>query len=135
MEGKPPKPLFLAPKARRGNGFGYVNDPAQGMRDEPECVGPAIVDAYSESALFWQSLRHAAEVQEAQQSRRLLNAEQRLADVQRRAKQQHVNVSGEVHVLSSMLERAKRGGRNEPPGAVKRLESLEARLDGLSDAA
>jgi hypothetical protein len=32
------KRRYLAPKARRGDGHGYVDMPAMGMHEEPECL-------------------------------------------------------------------------------------------------
>jgi hypothetical protein len=150
------KPRFLAPQGRSGDGRGYLNMPlralppddspetaaeakrvaeAAAMCDEPEAVGPAILDAFGESARYYETLRHQANIERARVARQELNVEQRLRGVEERAKRQHINVSGELHVIRSMLERAKSGGRKEPPAAVDRLERIEAVLDGIPLAA
>lgn len=145
---------FLAAQARSGNGHGYVTQPprkvgkapdspevveqiaaAVSLTDEPECISPAILDAYGEDARHYQSLRRLAEVQEARAVRATLSAAARLADVRRRAKEQHVNLSGQVKMVASMLDRAEAGGRKEPPAALRTLTVLEAQLDGVDDGA
>lgn len=142
--------VFLAPRASAGDGHGYRYGPtrkpplyeqetpetlekirdATDVSDEPECVGPAILDGYQESARFYESLRHLAHVEAAQQSRKMLPAEHRLRDAQARAKRTQTDLSHEFHICRKMLDRAKAGGRNEPPAAVKVLEKVEATLDG-----
>lgn len=149
------KPLFLAPQARQGDGSGYLNEPlrrklpegldefeladhaarareATRPEDEPECVGPAIVDGYAELADFQHTLRHKASVEAARQARPLLDAEDRIRDAERRAKHAHRNLSHEFHLLRLMLERAERGGRQTPESAIRKLERIEATLDGVS---
>ncbi|HTE62660.1 MAG TPA: hypothetical protein VK631_20045 [Solirubrobacteraceae bacterium] len=109
--------------------------------DEPEMLSRAISGEYGKIANGargrggFTSLRHAAAVEQARESRKQLAMEKRMLDAQRRAKLQHVNVSGEMHVLKSMLDRAKTGGRHEPPAAIRKLEAIENRLDGLEEAA
>lgn len=132
------QPLFLAPMGRPGDPvnqdrdrLGYVTKPQLAMRHEPECVGPAIVNGYAELADFQHTLRHQAAVEAAREARPLLKAEDRLKDAQRRAKQAHRNLSGEFHILERMLARAARGGRKPPAAALRRLENIEADLDGL----
>lgn len=141
---------FLAPGGRVGDGHGYLAEPereldatsepdppdvvarirdATCMVDEPECIGPAIVDAYSESARFFDSARHSLEVEQLREIRRQLSMEQRIAEIRRRAKLQHVNVSTELHALGKMLERARQKGKPDPPAAGRKVEALEGRLD------
>lgn len=155
-----PASRFLAPQARAGNGRGYLSQPGRPLPDtpehpdhpdlvakiagatchcdEPEAVGPAIVDAFTDLARTYDRIRHTAEIENLQQARRLLSMEQRMADVQRRAKRRHADVSGEMHAIKCMLERARKGGRDEPSAAFERIERIEARLDyrhDLADAA
>lgn len=154
MSGREPKPRFIAPQARQGDGAGYLNEPirrnlpegldefeladhaarvkeATRPEDEPECIGPAIVDGYAELAEFQHSLRHQQAVEAARQTRPLLEAEDRIRDAERRAKQSHRNLSGEFHVMRQMLQRAQKGGRKAPAGLIGRLERMEATLDGV----
>lgn len=148
---------FIAPQARAGNGHGYLNQPLRPLPevadpadlvdkiasathycDEPEAIGPDIVDAQTELARTYDRLRYEAEVELSQQTRKLLTIEQRMADAQRRAKLRHADISGEMHVVKQMLKRARKGGREDPPAALERVERIEARLDyrpDLADAA
>jgi hypothetical protein len=153
-----PASRFIAPQARAGNGHGYLNQPMRPLPDaidpihnpddaelletiasatrhcdEPEAIGPAIVDAITELARTYDRIRYSVEVETAQQARRLLTMEQRMADVQRRAKLRHADVSGEMHVIKAMLERARKGGRVDPSAATERIERIEARLDYRHD--
>ena len=152
-----PASRFLAPQGRAGNGHGYLNQPIRPLPevadhpdlvakianathhcDEPEAPGPAIVDAITDLARTYDRIRYTAEIEAAQQSRRLLTIEQRMADAQRRAKRRHADISGEMHAIKAMLARARSGGRTDPPAAHERLERIEARLDyrhDLADAA
>lgn len=137
------QPLFLAPMGRPGDPvnqdrdrLGYVTKPQLAMRDEPECVGPAIVEGYSQVADFHRSQQHVASVLEMQQVRPLLQAEDRLADAQRRAKQAHrKDLSGEFLALKHMLAHDRKGGGNPSSSTLARLERAEGRLDGLDQAA
>lgn len=151
--------MFLAPRAIAADGHGYRYGPARrldkdvihgnellteqptpeqlekirdatNINDEPECVGPAILDGYQESARFYESLRHLRHVEAAQQSRKLLSAEARLRDAQARAKRTQTDLSHEFHICRKMLDRAKAGGRKEPPAAIRVLEKVESTLDG-----
>lgn len=132
------QPLFLAPMGRPGDAInqdrdrlGYVTKPQLAMRDEPECVGPAIVNGYAELADFQHTLRHKASVEAARQARPLLEAEDRIRDAERRAKHAHRNLSHEFHLLRLMLDRAERGGRRTPESAIRKLARIEATLDGV----
>jgi hypothetical protein len=51
-----PKPRFLAPLGKPRD---YVDRPELAVPREPECVGPAILDSYAESAQFQRSQQHA----------------------------------------------------------------------------
>ena len=149
-----PSRKFLAPKARAGNGHGYLSQPirpltntntpdephvveriasATNLADEPECISGAIVDGYTELAQFQHSIRHQQAVEAARQTRPLLEAEDRIRDAERRAKQSHRNLSSEFHVMRKMLERAEKGGRKAPASLISRLERVEASLDGIDE--
>jgi hypothetical protein len=106
-----PKPRFLAPLGKPRD---YVDRPELAVHGEPECVGPAILDSYAESNAFKHSQQHALDVAFAQQTRPLLAADDRVRDIQRRAKYAHVDMSHEVHLMQRDLERAKRGNRKPP---------------------
>lgn len=124
-----PKPRFLAPLGKPRD---YVDHPSLAVPGEPECVGPAILDSYAESNAFKHSQQHALDVALAQQTRPLLAADDRVRDIQRRAKYAHVDMSHEVHLMQRDLERAKRGNRRPPVRVLERMEGLEALLDGIA---
>ena len=143
-----PRPRFLAPG--QGNGTGYTTRPlrelplvadepdiveriatATNIRDEPECIGPAIVNGYAEAAAFHRTQQHALEVAEAQARRPDITPENRLKDIQRRAKHSHVNLSREVFTMDQELRRARTGNRKVPGRVLRRMESIEGLLDGL----
>ena len=150
-----PASKFLAPGARFGDGHGYLNAPqrelplvadepevvariaeARAMCDEPEAPSRAVIDAQADLARTYDRLRQEAMVQQARQARQFLTLENRIRDVQRRAKAQHVDVSRDLYVLRKMLDRSEKAGHKQtPPAVVRRLENVEARLDGLPDAA
>lgn len=150
---------FLAPTGSGGNGA-YVTQPLRGVSevqagaseaaaravevprdvvervaaattlyDEPESIGDAVA-SYTEVAHRIDSLRRAAEIEDMRERRKALRLEHRLEDARQRAKRRHVNVRNDLFVISRMLERARRAGNGEPAAAVKRMEAVEARLDG-----
>lgn len=128
------KPLFLAPAARTGDSHGYVHDPRLAMRDEPEAIGPAIIDSYAESNEFRFAQQHTADVLAARTLRPLLRAEDRLRDAERRAKYaKRRDLKGEFAALRGLLDRELRGGIEPKPTStiVRRLERVEAKLDGI----
>jgi hypothetical protein len=132
-----PPGRFLAPKAR-GDEHGYVADSRLGMRDEPEAIGPAILDGYAEGNAFRFAQQHAADVLAAQTLRPLLRAEDRLRDAERRAKQsKRRDLKGEFAALRGMLDREQRRGVEPRPQSalLVRLERVEATLDGIDEAA
>ena len=132
VDPKPAKPREVSALEAHG----YTDQAHKGLKGEPECVGPAILDGYAESARFYDSIRHKVEVEAAQQSRRLLSAESRLRDAQRRAKDKHVKAMRlEFKAIEAMLDRARNGGQPDPPSAIRKLEKLEGQLDGLGEAA
>lgn len=140
---------FLAPGGRSGNGHGYLSTPqrepqpgespetlariaaATSILDEPESPGPAVIDAQADLAAHYNALRRAAEIEAAQANRQGVSIENRMADARRRAKMQHTNIAGELYVITKMIRRSQRAGHtSDPPAALRRLEALEARLDG-----
>lgn len=106
---------------------GYTNEPRRALKGEHECPSTAWVDAQSELAAKYDRMRLEREAEDAREIRKTLSVEDRMADVQRRAKLRHIDVSREFFVMRKMLARG-----NERP-AVKRLESLEALMDGVAD--
>jgi hypothetical protein len=156
------KPRFLAPQARQGDGIGYLNQPirrdlpegldrfeladhaertreATRPEDEPECIGPAILDSYITANRLIFSQRHVVEVLDMREHvRPLLRAEDRLRDAERRAKQaRRRDLKGEFMALRGMLARYQRADDEPKPESslVRRLEGVEAKLDGLDEAA
>lgn len=123
------KPRFLAPLGKPRN---YVDHPGLAVRDEPECVGPAILDSYAESAAFKHAQQHAHDVAQAQAKRPLLDADDRVRDIQRRAKYARVDMAHEVCLMQRDIARAKAGNRKTPKRTLQRLEGLEALLDGIA---
>lgn len=152
-----PARKFLAPQARQGDGHGYTNRPQRplpevpdspelvarihdrtALCDEPEAPSGAWIEAQYDLARTYDRMRHLAQVEQAHRIRACLSLEARMTEAHRRAKLQRVDVSGELYVIRQMLERARRGGRGEPPAAVDRLSRVEATLDyrpDLEDAA
>ena len=160
MKPRSPARKFLAPAARQGDGRGYLNQPQRpipehadaiklaedadlvaaraAMCDEPEAVGPAVVDAFTDLARTYDRIRHHADVERARADRETLPVDARIRDAKRRAKLRHADISGEMHAVEKIVERATRGGRPVPPAALDRLRRIEARLDyrhDLEDAA
>lgn len=105
-----------------------ARDPA----DEPECIGPAILDSYAESNAFRFTQEHQAAVLAAQQLRPLLAAEDRILDIRRRAKHARVDLTHEVDIMNKDLKRAREGNRKPPKRVEDRLVGLEALLDGIA---
>lgn len=126
-----PRPRFLAPITQPRD---YVDRPELAVRHEPECIGPAIIDGYAELANYQQTLRHQQAVQQARELRPQLDPADRIRDATRRAKHAHHNLTGELHTMQLMLDRATRGGRHIPAGLISRLEHVEATLDGIPPA-
>lgn len=139
-----PARRFLAPQARAGNGLGYLSQPprpfpivadppevverikdATSTNDEPESPSRAWVDAESELAAERNRLRVLLRAQTARQDRQNITIENRMRDAHRRAKLQHIDMTGEFHVQRKMIERGNQAA------ALTRLERVEARLDGV----
>lgn len=123
------KPRFLAPLGKPRD---YVDRPELAVHNEPECVGPAILDGYAEAADFHRSQQHARHVAAMQAVRPLLTADDRVRDIQRRARHAHVDLTHEVHLMRRDIDRAKAGNRKTPKRVLERLEGLEGLLDGIA---
>lgn len=109
---------------------GYTDQAHKRLHGEPECIGPAILDSYAESARFYESQRHQQEVMAAREDRRRRTVEDRLKDAMARAKRSQIDLGHEFHICRKMLDRAHAGGRKDPPAALKVIEKIEAALDG-----
>jgi hypothetical protein len=106
---------------------------ASSIRDEPEVItDKAILRDWEQVARLHQSQQHALDVANMQTIRPTLPPEKRLEDIQRRAKHAHVNLSSEVRVMDDQIRRARTGNRNPPGRVLRRLETIEALLDGLA---
>jgi hypothetical protein len=134
------KPRFLMPGGGQGpERLGYSHEPlrrlqpdtdetkdriaaATDLRDEPEAVSDAIADYNSELAREHDRLRRLHEIELAQVIRQNLSLEHRIADCQRRAKDQRVDITGDLYMVGRM---------NSEQSQTARVERLEARLDGV----
>jgi hypothetical protein len=131
------KPLFLAPAARPGDTIdgdrlGYVTNPNLAMRGEPECIGPAILESYAAVNKLLFTQQHLLDVAAAQERRPAIPPDKRLRDVYRRAKDAHVDLSHEIHLIQRALDKARLRGQPVAQPALDRLEGLEALLDGVA---
>lgn len=103
-----PKGRFLAPKARPGDGHGYVDIPELGMRLEPECLDEQdwamhIDKRAKDMAVQQQKFEEAAR----EQTRRLLTFEERLVSAHEEARRRCIDVSSEVRLVRHMQEQRK----------------------------
>jgi hypothetical protein len=128
METSEPR-RFLAPLGKPRD---YVDRPELAVQHEPECVGPAIVENYAEVNRLIFTQQHAVDVAQAQERRPGLCPDHRVADVRRRAKDAHVDLSHELHLVQRAIDKARLRGQPVAPSALVRLEGLEALLDGVS---
>jgi hypothetical protein len=101
------------------------------IRDEPESVGPAILGDWEEVRQLHRSQQHAIEVAAMRQARPMLALEDRVRDIQRRARQSGYDLRRETALMRRDIERAKAGNRHPPARVEKRCEGLEALLDGV----
>jgi hypothetical protein len=76
--------------------------------------------------------QHALDVAAARELRPMLDAEDRVRDIQRRAKYAHVDLSREVLLMRRDILRAKAGNRRPPLRVLDRCERLESLLDGIA---
>lgn len=105
---------------------------ATSIRDEPECIGPAILGSYAEvnARIFTQ--QHVLDVAAAQQIRPELKAEDRIKDIHRRARYARVDLSHEIQIMERDLEKARRRGAEPKPHTLQRLTAVEGLLDGIA---
>lgn len=137
---KPPAPRFLARPRQDVPSIDGNPDMVERMReatalcDEPEMIGPAILDPKSDRDRMAKAQAFALKVQalaEAAEARPELPVRARIMDVRRRAKRHHVDLSHELHILEQALDRAQAGGRRFPGGQEARLGRLEELMDHL----
>jgi hypothetical protein len=102
------------------------------LRDEPECIGPAILADYAQAALLHQSQQHALDVANMLEIRPTLEPEKRLEDIRRRARHSNVDLSRETMIMGAEITRARTGNRHIPGRVLRRMENVEALLDGLT---
>jgi hypothetical protein len=137
---------FLAPGARIADGKGYYNRPQRpisraipddqatvervasfsALCDEPEAPSKDWVDAEAELAVERNRRRLVRQHEEAREARAGVSFDNRLLDVQRRAKAKRVNVTRPLFVIG----KARQSGNDR--FAVAKLEALEAFLDGVT---
>ena len=92
---------------RSGKPRDYVDRPELSIRDEPECIGPAILNSYADvNRRIW-TQQHVLDVAEAQERRPQLSPVHRLEDVRRRAKDAHVDLSHEIHLVQLAVDKAR----------------------------
>lgn len=112
-----PKPRFLAPKARAGDGHGYVNLPALAMADEPEALDQDDWDRHIGREV---DQRAAARELERERETRWLSQEERIVQVMREAQAKKRDVTGELRILRHMQAK-----RLSPEKIEKRVQILE----------
>jgi hypothetical protein len=105
---------------------------ATDIRDEPECISRAWLASYAEVSKRIFDQQHALDVAAARELRPMLDAEDRVRDIQRRAKYAHVDLSREVLLMRRDILRAKAGNRRPPLRVLDRCERLESLLDGIA---
>lgn len=101
------------------------------MCDEPEKVGPRWLEDWADTMWLERSQQHAKDVASMREIRKQLTLDDRVRDVQRRAKYAHVDMSRELDLMRRDIERAKAGNRQPPRRVDERLEGLECLLDGI----
>lgn len=105
---------------------------ARRFADEPEMISAAILGSYADVNRRIFTQQHILEVAQAQERRPELQPQNRLRDVHRRAKDAHVDMSHEIHLVQKAIDKAQLRGQPVNPRALERLEGLEALLDGVS---
>lgn len=112
-----PKPRFLAPKARAGDGHGYVNLPALAMAGEPEALDEDDWDRHIGKEV---DQRAKARAVERERSARLLSQEERIVKAMAEAASKRRDITREVYVLRQMQ------AKQRPPEKIeKRVQILE----------
>ena len=141
-----PRGLFLAPNGRtrtkplrelpivadEPDHVDRIRDAAN-LRDEPECIGPANLTSWAEVNRRIYTQQHVLEVAQAQERRPELTAQNRHDDLYRRAKQAHVDLSHELHLVQRAIDKARLRDQPIAPSELDRIERLEALLDGVSN--
>jgi hypothetical protein len=112
-----PQPRFLAPKARSGDGHGYVNIPGLAMAGEPECLDEDDWDRHIGREV---DQRAKARHIERERTARLLSQEERIAKAMAEAAAKRRDVSREMQVLRHMQAKHK-----APEKIEKRVQILE----------
>jgi hypothetical protein len=101
-------------------------------RDEPEQVGPAILEDWEQVRQLHRSQQHAKDVAKALTLRPTLSIDDRVRDIQRRARQGGYDLRRECALMWRDIERAHAGGRQPPARVYERAAGLEALLDGIT---
>ena len=143
---------FIAFQARAGNGHGYLTQPprpypvvpdppevvgrirdATSTTDEPEAPSGAWLNATKDRALMLNRQARLADIAQAQKLRPALTVEHRMADAQRRARMQSIDIRKEFTAVRRMLDAARtesdRRRQRTEAAAIRRLEGIELRLD------
>jgi hypothetical protein len=107
---------------------------ARNIRDEPECIGPAWLEDWEQVRQLHRSQQHIKDVIDMQDIRPTLSIEDRVRDIQRRAKHGGYDLRRETALMLRDIERANAGGRRAPARVYERAEGLEALLDGVTVA-
>lgn len=101
------------------------------IRDEPEEVGARWLGDWEEVKRLHLSQQHALDVAAMQEIRPMLALEDRVRDIQRRAKRGGYDFKRETALMRRDIDRAKAGNRHPPARVLQRCEGLEALLDGV----
>lgn len=100
---------------------------ATNLCDEPELVS----GVWLSNDNLWEKQR-LVHVQAARQARPQLALEDRLKDIQRRARQRNIDLTREVDTMRRDLTRAREGGRRPPKRMTTQLELVEGLLDDVA---
>jgi hypothetical protein len=112
-----PKPRFLAPRARPGDGLGYVNLPALAMPHEPECLDE---DDWNRHIGREVDPRAKARLLERERTAQLLSQEERIVKAQAEAAFKRRDVTRELYILRDMQR------KQRPPAKIEvRVQRLE----------
>ena len=101
MHPHPHEPRLLAQDSTHG----YTPDSRLALRDEPEAPPEEYVEELTLRAHTRYERGTRKRIEQARRDRELLGLEQRIVELQRAAKSNHVDVSSEVFVLRKMLAR------------------------------
>lgn len=103
---------------------------ATSTRYEPEHPSQAWLEDWEEVRQLHRSQQHALDVATMQEIRPSLELEDRIKDIQRRAKQAGFDLKRETALMRRDIDRAKAADRKPPARVLTRCEGLEALLDG-----